>query len=185
MSTTQDKRFHWWWSWNFRQEEEWLDRLSMKGLHLQSTKLGLWHNFTKDNNTHYVYRLDYQPSLRKKAELQEYLNFYNDLGWQHVDATTGWHFFRKLRTEEEPLELYTDRESLKQHYKRIQWLIQIVTAIEILLVVTEVLDVTLLLQQQARSAAWGIAGPMFVVFIGIFSLLVYAYTAVRRKIAQI
>ncbi|MDG0809303.1 DUF2812 domain-containing protein [Cohnella rhizosphaerae] len=46
---------------------------------------------------------------------------YRDMGWAYVSSFSGvWHYFRRPWEPGETPKLYTDRESLVEHYKKIK-----------------------------------------------------------------
>jgi hypothetical protein len=63
----------------------------------------------------------FNQGLEPGGKLQEYIDLYADAGWEYVSAFGGtWHYYRREWHEGEEPRLYTDRESLITHYKRIQ-----------------------------------------------------------------
>lgn len=122
------RKFKWFWPWQDEQEEGWLRKMSQQGWHLRpvggQVRVGRWHlpvgllgiySFVMSEPRDYVYRLDYQPSLKDK---QDYLQLFRDAGWESIGAREGWRYFRKEGGLEEVNEIFTDGESKIGKYKR-------------------------------------------------------------------
>ncbi|WP_127534339.1 DUF2812 domain-containing protein [Paenibacillus kobensis] len=104
--------------WNYEKDEQWMTDLSAQGLHL--VKPGIVRSrFEKDTDRRYVYKVDYHQ-LKKGEELKSYLALFEDMGWEHVSSYMGWHYFRKPYAEGESYEIYTDRTTIIQLWKRVQ-----------------------------------------------------------------
>ncbi len=128
MENTIARKFKWFWPWQDEQEEGWLRKMSQQGWHLRpvggQVRVGRWHlpvgllgiySFVVGEPMDYVYRLDYQPSLKDK---QDYLQLFHDAGWESIGAREGWRYFRKEGGPEEVIEIFTDGESKIGKYKR-------------------------------------------------------------------
>jgi hypothetical protein len=120
MANREETRYRVSTSWNYDKEELWINELSAQGLHFKKASL-IRSAFIRDESVRYTYRLDFQQGLAPGGKLQEYIDLYADAGWEYVSAFGGtWHYYRREWHEGEEPRLYTDRESLITHYKRIQ-----------------------------------------------------------------
>ena len=121
-------KFKWFWPWQDEQEEGWLREMSQHGWHLRSVggqvRVGRWHlpvglpwlySFVVGEPRDYVYRLDFQDSLKDK---QDYLQLFRDADWENIGAKEGWQYFRKEVSPGEVIEIFTDVESKIGKYKR-------------------------------------------------------------------
>ena len=96
----------WFWTWQDQDEEAWLAEMSRKGLHLQSVGYVGMYRFVRGEPTDYAYRLDFQSST--KEELGNYVQLFEDAGWEHVGQLGAWHYFRAPIVEGEAPEIFTD-----------------------------------------------------------------------------
>lgn len=118
MDKRTTRKFKWFWAWQDNKQEEWLRQMSLEGWHLNHINmLGLAFNFTKGEARDYTYRLDFR--VDKKLDREEYLEFIKDAGWEHVESSGGWQYFRAPSTAEGTGEFFTDNESKVMKYKRL------------------------------------------------------------------
>ncbi len=112
--------------WQDNLQEAWFEELSMQGLHLKNLD---WSGceFVQGKPQNYVYRLDYQDSLKQNRA--EYLRLFTDMGWEYLGELEGWQYFRKPAQPGEQTEIYTDPGTKIQKYRRyltdlgITWLV--------------------------------------------------------------
>jgi hypothetical protein len=110
-------KFKWFWAWQDEAEENWLERMSQSGYYLASLGLPGFYTFSVAEPRNYVYRLDYQ-TFRKKDK-GEYLQLFQDAGWEHVGEMSAWQYFRKEAKIDETPEIFTDVESKIAKYRRV------------------------------------------------------------------
>ncbi|KNZ40325.1 DUF2812 domain-containing protein [Acetobacterium bakii] len=122
MSKTKKTSFKTYAAWDYDQEEKDLDQLSKAGWQL--VKGGCLHStYKKDEAAAYRNRIDYNPSvLSNDEEKKRYLKFFEEQGWEFVNATfNGWCYFRKpirVGTLESDYAIYTDSQSFDEMLKR-------------------------------------------------------------------
>jgi hypothetical protein len=110
------RKFKWFWGWQDQGEEEWLRQMSQRGYHLKEPgTFGVYH-FVQGEPCDYVYRLDFIDSPQK--DRQEYLQLFQDVGWDYLGEAMSWQYFRTLAKPGESPEIFTDTESKIQKYKR-------------------------------------------------------------------
>ncbi len=102
------KKYHLFWAWQDDLEEKWLTKMANQGLHFQSYHL-FYYRFLKGAPQKTIYRLDYQMNI---PNVKEYLQIYEECGWEHCGTFSGWYFFRTESSESTLPELYTDKEYL-------------------------------------------------------------------------
>ena len=110
-------KFRWFWAWQDEAEENWLEKMSQTGYHLSSVGLPGFFTFVVAEPRNYVYRLDYR-TFRKKDK-GEYLQLFQDAGWEHIGQMAAWQYFRKEAQPTERAEIFTDVESKIAKYKRV------------------------------------------------------------------
>jgi hypothetical protein len=117
MDTTTLKKTRWFWPWQDEEEEAWLGKMSHKGWHMKSVQLPCVYTFGVGEPLDYTYRLDYQPADR--AKMPEYLQIFQDAGWEYIGEMSNWRYWRKLAAPGETPEIFTDRESKLRKYNRL------------------------------------------------------------------
>ncbi|HEC2152220.1 TPA: DUF2812 domain-containing protein [Staphylococcus delphini] len=100
-------------------EEQWLNHQLQQGYRLvRVSSLGTYY-FEKATEPHVV-RIDYQE-IYSRQKMDDYLALYESFGWQHV---YGYRFGCTnqywMKAGDETEVLFSDRESLRNYYKR--WL---------------------------------------------------------------
>ncbi|GIP27003.1 hypothetical protein J23TS9_21330 [Paenibacillus sp. J23TS9] len=181
MGERLEKRYRLTMSWNYEKEEQWINELSEQGLHLKKAG-ALKSFFTNDPTTRYTYRLDYQPGLKKNHAMQDYLDLYQDAGWEYVVSYgSAWHYFRKEFIPGEPPRLYTDRESLIAQYKKIQ---RVMGGVFIANIVIFSANMTNLLSRFS-DRLWGIIVPVMAIYFILFVLLGFGYVKTGNKIKKL
>ena len=170
-----EKRLNLWWVWNYRQEETRLDKLSQQGLQFERPR-PFYAVFLRDHSTRYVYRLDYQPRLKRQEDLRHYLDLYQDAGWEYKGCLKGWRYFRRTWSSDERPSLYTDQTSLKQLYRRIQHLLGAVFGIEMALFALDLMI--------GARRAFSLKLPLLGIWGALFLFLAYGYLKIRGKVRQ-
>lgn len=101
---------------DIEKEESWLNHQLQEGYcctHINQVGL---YTFEKDDEKS-VMRLDYQDYL-PKHKFTEYKEIYEDFGWRHIKGSRfgGIHYWQK--EEGAHNEIFSDRQSLRNYYKR-------------------------------------------------------------------
>ncbi len=102
---------------DLEKEEKWLNEQLQKGYRCTNINSLGRYTFEK-NNKRYVMRLDYQDSLPKE-KFAEYKEMYEDFGWSCIKGSRlgGIKYWQK--EEDGRNEIYSDRQSTSQYYKRL------------------------------------------------------------------
>jgi hypothetical protein len=108
------RKFRWFWAWQDRQEEIWLESMAREGWHLKGVGF-LNYTFERGVPQNAVYRLDY----RSDKDLTDYLDFIQGTGWKYIGRMSGWLYFRFSPEAGQAVELYTDPESKIAKYRRV------------------------------------------------------------------
>jgi hypothetical protein len=117
---TQKTNLHklkWFWPWQDEAEERWLRQMSQQGWRLAKADLFGYYTFQAAPPADYVYRLDYQTPAKKEAP--DYLQLFQDAGWEHVTQLANWYYFRKLYLQGEEPQIFTDVDSKIAKYQRL------------------------------------------------------------------
>lgn len=174
------KRYRMNMSWNYEKEEAWLNEMSEQGFQFQ--KAGLLNStFVHDDSSRYTYRLDYQTGNPKDVEFQNYIDLYQDAGWEYVSSYGSmWHYFRRVWQPGEQPKLYTDKDSLVAQYKKIQRLMGIMLLINLGILLANTANWIRLINYQ-----WGFFVPVVAIYMILLGLLGYGYVKMGNKINQL
>jgi hypothetical protein len=107
----------WFFPWQDREEETWLEEMSRQGLHLASAEKPGGYVFHHGKPSDFVYRIDYREL---DDDEQYYLQIFEDSCWQHVAVSDGWHYFRQQVGEGINPEIFTDADTKIQKFTRIK-----------------------------------------------------------------
>ncbi len=102
--------------WSEDKEAIWLREMANKGWHLVRASV-FNYTFRKGEPADYVYQFDFR--LKAYKDETEYLEIFTDAGWEYINRVFGWYYFRKKYREGEQNEIYSDKESLIQKYKKL------------------------------------------------------------------
>ncbi len=163
------------WGWEDDKEEAWLREQARAGRHLAKVEWGLY-TFAAGEPRDVVYRMDYiNTSDPKKVE--EYRQFFQDAGWEHIGELLGWHYFRKPYRPGEQDEIYSDPESKIEKYRRLLYYLLGMLPITFF----PVLNMTLITQTTSRSsAAWVLAGLLVVLLLIEAYMLAHLLLRIRQ-----
>ena len=150
--------------------EDWLQDMARQGLHLE--KVGFLHYhfvFRRGEPAEMTYRLDY----RATRLAPDYLQLFIDAGWEHVDQSFGWQFWRAPSLAGRTREIFTDVESRIKKYQRLLWLFALAWS-----------PVVLLLPFERGQARWDT--PMEVgVTLAMLGVTAYLVARLVRRIRRL
>lgn len=95
---------------DYEEEETWLREQHRQGWKLVNTNLPVFYHFVKCEPEDVVYRLDYKNS----GEDGNYMQMFQDYGWEYFNSCMGWLYFRKPVSEMDSdmdEEIFSDGES--------------------------------------------------------------------------
>lgn len=100
----------------WKEEEKYLQQQHTKGWEfIKVNFLGLYH-FKKCKPEDVVYQLDYNPDKNKS----EYINMFNDCGWEYLQDYVGYSYFRKPASKMDGNEeIFCDDSSRVDMMKRV------------------------------------------------------------------
>ena len=168
MSTT--RQFHWFWAWDDEKEEAYLREMALDGWQFLSVTFPGYYTFEKGKPRNDFYRLDFLYNYKDKAN---YLQLFEDAGWNHVGEYGSWQYFRKTADEGEKPEIFTDNESKVKKYSRVMLF---------LIIFFPIYSILLMNLSNADGLLYKI-----VTFVCFLFMLLYAYAMVRllRRISQL
>lgn len=114
----------------FREEEAWLSYMHRQGWKLLDIdRLGFHYRFERCSEEDYIYQLDFKED---GIADRDYIQMYQDYGWEYVLRFRHWFYFRKKKIEgvKEDMSIFSDNESriamckqVSRHHIRLQLLI--------------------------------------------------------------
>lgn len=108
-------------------ETEWLNGLAKEGLCLTGFFAG-FYKFEACEPGKYEYQIDFSDGFFSVSN--DYREFMKEFDIEIVQCWGPWVFLRKIASEE-PFTLYTDIDSLIEHYTKIRNMFKIVTLVEL------------------------------------------------------
>ena len=116
------------------EETRWLNAMAEQGWAVKRFFLG-FYIFCRCKPGEYLYQIDFADQFGYLS--QTYRDFMEEMGVEIVCQWGFWVILRR-RVEEGPFELYSDVESAMNHYRKIRTMFKIVTAIEIMCFLVEI-----------------------------------------------
>lgn len=105
------------WVWDHEKERAFLEDMAKQGYRLKNVRFGSY-DFIESTSEERIYQFDFK-GLDKMPE-EEYLQLYEDSGWDLDAKFGGWYYFSKAVTEDEiDLSIFNDTASKKAKYKRL------------------------------------------------------------------
>ncbi len=160
--------------WQEDKEERWLREMALKGWHLIDFTVFMYI-FIKGDPEDYVYKLDYKVSCN--SDLPEYINIFQEAGWEHVTQFLGWHYFRTKAEGSRTPDIYSDNESRIQKYQSLLYVIYVVTFANVFNIINMFFG-TIDIFPYAFNAYTIIR----IISLGLFGLLGYSIYRIKRKI---
>lgn len=112
------KQLKWFSIFDYEKEQEYLRNMHKSGWKfLKVTGLCMYH-FDKCVPEDVSYQLDYNPDGLSHKD--EYIQMFNDCGWEYIQDFVGYSYFRKpVSDEKETEEIFCDEESRLQMMERV------------------------------------------------------------------
>ena len=110
-------KYKWFWAWQDDREERWLEQMSAQGYHLVEPGFFGRYVFEQGQPIKYIYRLDFIS--HKKDQMESYLQYFKDAGWEYLGDFGSWQYFRIVVDDSKNPEIYTDYASKIEKYRRI------------------------------------------------------------------
>lgn len=106
------KRFKLFVASDIKKEEEWLNKMSLSGLHFTKYQFPFYY-FQKSIDDSYLYQVDFRDAD------EDYFQFLDDAGWEYVYSYINkFHYFRTNKANVGIKKIYSDHESIKETYQR-------------------------------------------------------------------
>lgn len=108
----------WFWAWDYDKEEVWLNEMAAKGLALVGTDF-CKYEFEECTPGEYGIQIEMLDCNAKSESGRQYISFVEETGAEHVGSWLRWVYFRKKLACGEEFRLFSDKDSLIQHLKKI------------------------------------------------------------------
>lgn len=90
----------------FEDEAKWLSDMHKSGWKFVGVD-GNRYEFEPCSQEDWVYELDF----KEEKEEDDYIQMYEDFGWEYVTKLRKWYYFRKKREDAVDLSIFSDKES--------------------------------------------------------------------------
>lgn len=121
---------------NKNEMAKWVNEMAAQGYALTNFFMGAC-TFEKCDPGEYVYQIDFAKGFFKVTN--KYREYVKEMGAEIVAVWGPWVYLRK-KAVEGPLKLYTDVKSTITHYEQLKVLFKIVTGMEMLCLLMEILS---------------------------------------------
>ena len=91
----------------FNEEAQWLASMHRDGWRMISTT-GFKYEFEACEKEDWTYQLDFRDEAMNE---EDYIQMYADYGWEFVTRFRHWYYFRKIRTADDDMSIFSDSES--------------------------------------------------------------------------
>lgn len=164
-------------------EQEWLSRQHRNGWKLMKIIPPCFYVFERCKPEEVVYQLDYNQE--GMAHTEEYVQMFQDLGWEHILDFVGYSYFRKPVAEmEDQEEIFSDDASKLEMAERI-----FKGKIFPLLVLFFLVIIPLLFQlhdggTDFQKFVYGFFVGLFIVYLSLFIQYGIQYFALKKKVGK-
>ena len=91
----------------FSEEAAWLSFMHREGWKMVSTT-GFKYRFESCPQEDWIYQLDFRD---ESMDEDEYIRMFADYDWEFVTRFRHWYYFRKIRTADDNMSIFSDNES--------------------------------------------------------------------------
>lgn len=167
---------------NWKKEEKYLQQQHARGWKfVKLNGLGLYH-FEKCEPQDVIYQLDYNEDSKNNKD--EYVQLFEDCGWEYLQNYAGYSYFRKPASEmnENREEIFCDNASRMDMLKRV-----FNGRMIPLLVIFFAVIVPQIVMQARNMNTYGavmlaVFSVMFIAYIAIFASFAKAYWMCRKQV---
>lgn len=164
------RKFRWFWDDADHAIERWLESMAREGLHLKRIRcLRTMFIFERGEPADVKYRIDFQ--LRRID--QNYLQLFQDAGWERVDELLGWQYWRAPAAKVRGAEIFTDVESMSRKYKYLIWLFLVPLVLQLPYTVVRIRE------------HWHKAPAMVVLLLGAYAISLYCVARLMKRLRSL
>ncbi|MBW9212443.1 MULTISPECIES: DUF2812 domain-containing protein [Terrabacteria group] len=121
---------------DYSEEEKWLEQEHKNGWKFVKMTIPCFFVFEECPPENAVYKLEY----KEENAAEDYLQMYQDYGWDYLGSCWGWNYFRKIVVEgedENDKEIFSDTESkitmINHILKTRMWILLVIFCVIIIL----------------------------------------------------
>lgn len=95
---------------DYVEEQQWLEKKHQDGWKLVGVVTPCFFIFEEHVSEKMIYQLDF----KNEQVTEDYIQLYQDYGWEFCGSCIGWNYFRKLKSEKMEIgdkEIFSDAES--------------------------------------------------------------------------
>lgn len=162
---------------DYGEEERWLEEEHRNGWRLVKLIPPVFFIFEETKPEECVYQLDY----KNKKITDDYLQMFEDYGWEYAGACLGWYYFRKPANEvgsDEDKKIFSDNESKIEMISHIF----ITRMIPLLILFVTVIIPNLIILSSSRNS---FGKYLFGLNIVLFTIYLYIFIRVGGKLIHI
>jgi len=164
------RKFRWFWDDADHAIERWLESKAREGLHLKRIRcLRTLFIFERGEPAEMTYRVDFQ--LWRTG--QDYLQLFQDAGWERVDQLLGWQYWRAPAGGARVAEIFTDVESMSRKYKHLIMLFALPLVLQLPYTVMRVHD------------NWGKRPGMVAAMLGAYAISIYCIARLVKRLRSL
>jgi hypothetical protein len=93
-------------AWQDGKEADWLRQMGQCGLRFVNYRFFVY-TFSRVTPEDWIYQLDF--FYDKQQDHAEYVQLFEDAGWELAVEFSGWHYFRRPYEPGQPTRIYTDK----------------------------------------------------------------------------
>lgn len=164
------RKIRWFWDDADHAIERWLEAMAREGLHLKRIRcLRTLFIFERGEPAEVIYRVDFQPWRIG----QDYLQLFQDAGWERVDELLGWQYWRAPAGNVRGSEIFTDAESMSRKYKYLIWLFAVPLVLQLPHTVTRIHE------------RWDKAPVMVALLLGAYAISIYCIARLVKRLRSL
>ncbi len=164
------RKFRWFWDDADHAIERWLESMAREGLHLKRIRcLRTLFIFERGEPAEVAYRVDFQ--LRRVGP--DYLQLFQDAGWERVDDFLGWQYWRAPAGNVRGAEIFTDVESMSRKYKYLIWLFVVPLVLQLPYAAMRLHD------------RWNKAPAMVALILGTYAVALYCVARLVKRLRSL
>ncbi|NVD71487.1 DUF2812 domain-containing protein [Duganella sp. BJB480] len=173
------RKFKLWFVWQDEKHEQWLQRMAAQGLHLRDTNCIGLHTFVRGAPADVAYRWD----VGRQRRDPEYMQLFQDAGWEYVASTMGWHCWRKTRKAGAVMEIFTDNAGRIRKYRTVLRLLALAMVAQVPSIWINFRNSRELLARKADIAAFPAATAWL--NVAVLLLLLYAIARIGGRVRNL
>lgn len=165
---------------DFNEEQTWLEKQHKKGWKLVKVSMPCFFTFKECEPQDVSYRLEF----KNNRVSDDYLQMYEDYGWEYIDSSLGWNYFKKTVNADDVSgenEIFSDDES------KLNMIDRIIKMRLIPIFVALIPALFLILRSMMTETVFGLESPrgiasIIIILLALIDiyLIVYCWTKLKK-----